>query len=68
MSDKALLLLHKMADEFKKSNRTSFDSMFYMNYPDSVVDELEDNGYIVRKNDIIASIVLTTAGYEKATS
>lgn len=63
MTDKARSLLQKMCDEFDRSKRRSFDSMFYMGYPDDVLEELSIYGYIIRKNDVIASIELTADGY-----
>lgn len=66
MTEKAKELLQKMASAFDKERRNSFDSFFYLGYPKSVIEELEDNGYIIAKNDVIASIELTRSGYEEA--
>ena len=63
MSDEARSLLEKMCNEFDRSKRRSFDSMFYMGCPDDVLGELSLYGYIIRKNDVIASIELTADGY-----
>lgn len=67
MTDKARQLLKNMVSEYDQSSRDSFDSCFYLGYPESVIDELEENGCITRKNNIIGSIVLTQSGYEEAT-
>ena len=67
MTEKARELLINMASEYDQHRRSSFDSFFYLRYPESVIDELEENGCITRKNDIIASIILTQSGYEEAT-
>ena len=67
MTDKAGQLLKKMASEYDQSHRDEFDSCFYLSYPKSVIDELEENGCITRKNNIIGSIILTPSGYEEAT-
>lgn len=66
MTEKANELLQKMASEVDNGKRSSFDSFFYLGYPKSVIEELEDNGYINVKNDVIASIELTRSGYEEA--
>lgn len=68
MSENALLLLRKMANEFDKTKRKSFDSDFYIAFSDRIINELESYGYIICRNDVIASIELTSAGYEKATN
>ena len=65
MTEKARQLLKNMASEYDQSGKKSFDSFFYLGYPKSVIDELEENSCIIRKNDIIASIVLTQSGYEE---
>lgn len=66
MSDKAIELLSKMASEYDSSHRQCFDSYFYIGYPDSVLTELENYGYILCKSDVIGSIELTRAGYNEA--
>ena len=67
MTEKARQLLKNMASEHNQRNRNSFYSCFYLGYSKSVIDELEENGCIIRKNDIIASIVLTQFDNEEAT-
>lgn len=66
MTDKAKELLQKMASAYDDSQRSSFDSMFYLGYSDKVINELESLECITRKNDIVASIILTKIGYEEA--
>lgn len=66
MTEQAVQLLKKMVAEFDKSECSSFDSMFYIGYQNSVIKELEDNGYITVKNDITGTIELTRSGYEAA--
>ncbi len=66
MTGGAKSLLVKMASEYDNSNRKAFDSIFYLDYPDKVLIELEDNGYIIRENNIAATIKLTKSGYEAA--
>lgn len=68
MTEKARQLLNSMASEYEQNSRNSFDSCFYLGYPKPVIDELEENGYITKKNNIIASISLTQTGYEKTLS
>ena len=63
MSENAMLLLRKMANEFDKTKRKSFDSDFYIAFSDRIINELESYGYIICRNDVIASIELTSAGY-----
>lgn len=65
MTEKANELLQKMASEVDNGKRSSFDSFFYLGYQKSIIEELEDNGYINVKNDVIASIELTRSGYEE---
>ena len=67
MTEKARQLLNNLASEYDQHRRSSFDSCFYLGYPESVIDELEENGCITRKNNIIGSIILTQSGYEEAT-
>lgn len=67
MTDKARQLLKNMASEYEQRNKDEFDSCFYLGYPKSVIYELEENGFITRKNNIIGSIILTQFGYEEAT-
>ena len=66
MTDKARQLLKNMASEYEHSNKDEFDSCFYLGYSKSVIYELEENGFITRKNNIIGSIILTQSGYEEA--
>lgn len=66
MTTKARELLEKMTAEYDKSKTDSFDSMFYIAFPDNVLDELEDCGFIVKQNNILGSISLTDAGYREA--
>ena len=66
MTDKARQLLKTMASEYNQSSKNEFDSCFYLGYPKSVIYELEENGFITRKNNIIGSIILTQSGYEDA--
>ena len=47
MSENAMLLLRKMADEFDKTKRKSFDSDFYIAFSDRIINELESYGYII---------------------
>lgn len=63
MTDKARQLLKNMAYEYDQSRRDSFDFGFYLGYPESVIDELEENGCITRKNNILGTIILTQSGY-----
>lgn len=55
-------LLLKMVSAVDENEANSFDSTFYIGY-DNVLAELENNGYIVKSNDIMGSISLTEAGY-----
>lgn len=66
MSNKAKQLLVKLANEYDASGRNSFDSCFYMDFPESVLAELENDGCIIVKNDVIGSIQLTEFGYQEA--
>ena len=66
MAYKAKELLVKMANEYDASGRTSFDSDFYINFPDSTITELENNGCITIVNDIVGSICLTEYGYQES--
>lgn len=66
MTDKAKQLLVKMAQEYDTSKRNSFDSFFCLDFPENVLIELENEGCIVVKNNIIGSIHLTEYGYQEA--
>lgn len=66
MTYKAKELLVKMANEYDASGHTSFDSDFYINFPDSTITELENNGCITIVNDIVGSICLTEYGYQES--
>lgn len=66
MSEKAKELLYKMASAYENSKQNSFDSFFYSSYHNDVLVELENNGYINIKDDIIGSIELTDNGYAEA--
>lgn len=68
MSEEAKSLLKKMANEFDRSKKNSFDSMFYIDYSNSVLTELYNNGYITMKNDVSGTIQLTNDGYNKSIS
>lgn len=66
MTDTSRQLLKSMASEYDHRSRNSFDYGFYLRYPTSVIDELEENGYITRKRNIIGTIILTQSGSEEA--
>lgn len=66
MTYKAKELLVKMANEYDASGRTSFDSDFYITFPDSTITELENNGCITIVNGIVGSICLTEYGYQES--
>lgn len=44
MSENAMFLLRKMANEFDKTKRKSYDSDFYIAFPDRIINELESYG------------------------
>lgn len=66
MTYKAKELLVKMTNEYNASGHTSFDSDFYITFPDSTITELENNGCITIVNDIVGSICLTEYGYQES--
>lgn len=66
MTYKAKELLVKMANEYDASGHTSFDSDFYITFPDSTITELENNDCITIVNDIVGSICLTEYGYQES--
>lgn len=66
MTYKAKELLVKMANEYDASGHASFDSDFYITFPDSTITELENNGCITIVNDIVGSICLTEYGYQES--
>ena len=66
MTDKAKELLVKLANEYDASGQTSFDSTFYITFPEDSIVELENEGYIVVKNDLVGTMYLTKDGYRKA--
>lgn len=66
MTDKAKELLVKMANEFDTSGRSSFDSTFYCNVPEKDIVDLENDGCVIIKDDIVGSMYLTDIGYQEA--
>lgn len=66
MSPRARELLVKLVSSYDSNHKNDFDSLFYYEYPDSVVNELDYWGYIVKQNDIVGTIKLTRAGYDAA--
>lgn len=66
MTTEAKSLLKKMADEFDRSKKNSFDSIFYAGYSNNVLNELSDGGYISVKDDVVGTIMLTNEGYDKS--
>ncbi len=66
MTDKAKELLVKLANEQDASGQTSFDSTFYINFPKEDITDLENEGYIIVKNDLVGSMYLTDFGYQEA--
>lgn len=68
MTAGAKQLLIELADEYEKSGRNDFVYLPYMKYPKSVLDELECDGCITRKHDVVGSMYLTDFGYKEARS
>lgn len=66
MSEEAKSLLKKMANEFDRSKKNSFDSMFYNEYSNNVLKELYDNNCITIEDDVSGTIRLTNNGYNEA--
>lgn len=66
MTGKSRELLCKLASAYENGSGSEFDSVFYMGYPEAVLVELRNNGYIVVENDIVGTIRLTQAGYAAA--
>ena len=66
MTDKARELLIKMTSAYDTNQKNDFDSMYYMSFPDTVIDELATYGCIVKQNDIVGTIKLTEFGYAEA--
>lgn len=66
MTSLAKEYLIEMANEYERTGNLNLDSMLYINCPDSVLNELQNEGYIVWKKAVADTITLTEAGYEKA--
>lgn len=66
MTEKANELLCKMKTAYDSGHENNFDSTFYLGYPEVVITELSDDGYIVALNNIVGTIKLTQEGYEAA--
>lgn len=66
MTEKAKELLIKMASTYDENQKNYFDSLYYMGFPDSVVNELGACGCIIKQNDIAGTIKLTEFGYAEA--
>lgn len=67
MRDRAKQLLQKMSTAIDNGEVNSFDSEFYIDFPDDVIVDLANNGYILSRGNISGTIVLTELGYEEAT-
>ena len=66
MSPRAKELLVKLVSSYDSNRNNDFDSLFYYDFDDGVINELDYLGYIVKQNDIVGTIKLTQAGYEAA--
>lgn len=66
MTEKAKELLIKLVLDFDSTQKNSFDSMDYIGYSDTVINELADLGCIVAQNDIVGTIQLTSFGYSQS--
>lgn len=66
MTEQAIDLLQKMALAYDGGHENDFDIEFYMSTSEATLVELENLSFIVRKNNIIGSIMLTKAGYAAA--
>lgn len=58
MTSSANSLLEKMFKAYKETKHTDFPYTFYMNFPDHVLVELENNGYITQKHNVIGAVFL----------
>ncbi len=68
MTQAANSLLRKMVKAYKETKHTDFPYTFYMDVPDRVLMELEDNGFITQKHNIIGTISLTPQAIQGANS
>lgn len=59
VTDKANKLLAALLERYEQTNKTEFPAMTLSDYPDYVINELENNEYITRKSNILMSVVLT---------
>lgn len=66
MSTAGKELLSKMAASYDQDHKNAFNVMFYLGTPEYVLDELENDGYISKVEDIIGTIMLTESGYKEA--
>lgn len=66
MNQQAKELLVRMASAFDEKRQIEFDSLFYWSVPDSIIDQMDDIGYIAKQNDIVGTIKLTPFGYKEA--
>ena len=66
MSESGKLLLKKMAAEYDETGNSDFDSVFLFGCSNALLDELENQGYIIQKHDIIGTVTLTKSGYQSA--
>lgn len=66
MTEEAKSFLKKMANEYDRSKKNSFDSMFYASYSNDVLNELQNNGCITIENDVNGTIHLTNIGYDES--
>lgn len=66
MTTKAKELLQKMASAYDQNQQNGFDFTFYIGFPETVIDELDVEGCIVKQTDIVGTIKLTEFGYAEA--
>ena len=59
MTDKANKLLAVLLERYNQTSKKEFPAMTLSDYPDYVINELENNEYITRKSNILMSVVLT---------
>lgn len=59
MTSSANLLLEKMFKAYKETKHADFQYPFYMDFPNHVLAELENNGYITQKHNVIGTVSLT---------
>lgn len=60
LSNNAMSFMESIASIYRETGKTEFDNNDYMSIPNhkDAIEELEKNGYLTRKDNILGTIIL----------